>query len=221
MQHRPHKVATNNASRCNLKLKATPEANVPEKPCRKRGPEMSIDDQRWKKQKMDCNVKVECSNLLKVLMDRRLAWAFARPFDPVKTPPDYFKRIKNPMDLGTIKRKLERNMYSAAKEFADDMLLTFGNAMAYHPPSSEVYRNARLLDCNFRRRWEILAAKVKLVVENNHHQVAGLMKATMAEKHGKSRRVASTEGVQMSPKKALQVATLKSRFADTIFKATQ
>ncbi|KAG6405070.1 hypothetical protein SASPL_132652 [Salvia splendens] len=30
----------------------------------------------------------------------------------------------------------------------------------------------------------------------------------------------TSEGIQMSPKKALRIATLKSRFADTIFKAT-
>ena len=199
MQHHHHKVATKSTVRCNLKFKATPEANVPEKPSRKRGPEMSVDDQRCKKQKMDCNVKVECSNLLKVFMDRRFAWAFARPVDPVKTPSGYFKRIKNPMDLGTVKRNLERNMYSDAKEFADDVLLTFGNAMSYHPPSSELYRNARLLDCNFRRRWEILAAKMKLVVENNH-QVAGPMKAPKGEKRGKSRRVSLEKKAKLGPR---------------------
>ncbi|KAG6405072.1 hypothetical protein SASPL_132654 [Salvia splendens] len=159
------------------------EANVPE---------MSIDDQRWKKQNMDCNVKAECSKLLKELVDRRLAQAFTKPVDLIKTP-DYFKKIKNPMDLGTIKRNLERNMYSDAKEFADDMVLTFRNAMLYHSPTNEVYRNARLLNCNFKRRWEILAKKMKLVVEKSHQVMkpaaaAGLMKAPKAEQRGYSRR---------------------------------
>ncbi|KAG6407566.1 hypothetical protein SASPL_130558 [Salvia splendens] len=54
-------------------------------------------------------------------------------------------------------------MYSAANQFADDMVLTFGNAMSYHPPTSKLYRCARLLDCNFRRSWEILAPKLKLI----------------------------------------------------------
>ncbi|XP_047949513.1 transcription factor GTE11-like [Salvia hispanica] len=160
------------------------EANVPE---------MSIDDQRCKKQKMDFDVKVECNKLLKEFMDRRLAWAFTKPVDLMKTP-GYFKKIKNPMDLGTIKRNLERNMYSDAKEFADDMVLTFRNAMLYHSHTDEVYRNARLLNCNFKRRWEILAKKMKLVVAKNHQVMkpaaaAGLMEAPKAEKHGYSRRV--------------------------------
>ncbi|XP_042007466.1 transcription factor GTE12-like [Salvia splendens] len=152
---------------------------------------MSIDDHRWKKQKMDCNVKVECSNLLKELMDRRLAWVFTKPVDLVKAP-DYFKKIRTPMDLGTIKRNLERNMYSDAKEFSGDMLLTFRNAMLYHSPLDEVYRNARLLNCNFKRRWEILAKKMKLDVDNSNQVMkpaAGPMKAPKAEKRGYSRRV--------------------------------
>ncbi|XP_042009760.1 transcription factor GTE12-like isoform X1 [Salvia splendens] len=272
------------------------EANVLLKPSHKRGPETSLDDHSW---------KLECSKILKGLMDRRPSQAFSKPVDPVKTP-DYFKMIKNPMDLGTIKHKLERNMYSAAKEFADDVLLTFGNAMSYHPPSSEVYRSARLLKCNFGRMWEILDAKLKPVVENNHQVMkpaADLVKAPVPEKRGNSRRTSlekrlkskpwikhvkprktalngfslmstivdeelaidartrgaapneeknpcSTSattpasedlnmimnsftlfiidyssigfmaGVPMSPKKALRVAMLKSRFANTIFKAT-
>ncbi|KAL1555977.1 hypothetical protein AAHA92_11653 [Salvia divinorum] len=263
----------------------------------KRMPEMSLDSQSWEKQKMGSKVRLECIKILKGLMDRRLSQAFSKPVDPVKTP-DYFKTIKNPMDLGTIKRKLERNMYSAAKEFADDMLLTFRNPMSYYPPSAEVYCSARLLNCNFKRMWGILDAKLKPVVEKNHqvtkpvlqknHQVtkpAGLMKAPVPEKRGNARRTsvekrlksklrnmnvksrrtslngvslistiadkepaidartrgaapddeknpcstsattpASAEGlmdgVQMSPQKALRVAMLKSRFADTIFKAT-
>ncbi|KAL1555923.1 transcription factor GTE12-like isoform X2 [Salvia divinorum] len=258
------------------------EANVSVKPSHKRGLEMSIDDERWKMQKMDCNVKLDCSKILKEFMDRRLAQAFRKPVDLVKTP-GYFKKIKNPMDLGTIKRNLERNMYSTAKEFADDMLLTFRNAMSYHSPSSEVYCNARLLACNFKRRWGILPATMKPVVENKH-QVMKPMKAPTAEKRGYSGRVSMEEklklepkikneettlngctslskiadkgvkrcqelsidctresvpngekipsststttpasaakGVQMSPKKALRVAMLKSRFANNIFEAT-
>ncbi|XP_047945707.1 transcription factor GTE12-like [Salvia hispanica] len=110
--------------------------------------------------------------------------------------------IKNPMDLGTIKQKLERNMYSAAKEFADDVLLTFGNAMSHHPPSSEVYRSARLLDCNFRRMWEILDAKFKPVVENNHHVLkpaADLIKAPVPEKRGNSRRASLVKRLKSKP----------------------
>ncbi|KAG6405071.1 hypothetical protein SASPL_132653 [Salvia splendens] len=111
------------------------------KPAKANVPEMCIDDQRWKKQQMDFNVKVECSKLLKELMDRRLAWGFTKPVDLVKAP-DYFKKIKNPMDLQTIKRNLERNMYSDAKEFANDMVLTFRNAMLYHSPTDEAHLNA-------------------------------------------------------------------------------
>ena len=82
--------------------------------------------------------------------------AFTKPVDLAKTL-DYFKKIKNPMDL--IRIKLGEEYYFAGKEFVDDVQLTFGNAMLYHPPTDGIYRNARLLNCNFKRRWKTMAKK--------------------------------------------------------------
>lgn len=128
----------------------------------KRRPEMSLDGERGKKQKMDRSVKLQFSNILKELMNHPDGWIFSEPVDPVKLKiPDYFSIISEPMDLGTIKRKLEGNMYFSADEFAADVRLTFSNAMLYNPPGNEVHNCAKKLDANFSRRWKSLEARLK------------------------------------------------------------
>ncbi|XP_057764111.1 transcription factor GTE11-like [Salvia miltiorrhiza] len=204
-------------NRVSVGVSKPPEANVPVKPLMpvtsgKRKPEMSFDDQRWKKQKMDCSSKLECSKILKDLMNHSVGWAFSEPVDPVKLKiPDYFQIIRNPMDLGTIKHKLERDKYSAAKEFADDVQLTFKNAMSYNPPEDEVHRWAEMLDGTFRRKWKLLDARLKhtnksdektrKVLEDNHQVMkpAGLMKAIVPEKLSNSRRISLEERQKSRP----------------------
>ncbi len=52
--------------------------------------------------------------------------------DPVKLGiPDYFTIIKKPMDLGTIKTKLDREEYTYVNEFAADVRLVFVNSLTY------------------------------------------------------------------------------------------
>ncbi|KAH6825572.1 hypothetical protein C2S53_016378 [Perilla frutescens var. hirtella] len=213
------------------------EANASVKPSMpvnsgKRRPEMSLDVQRWKKQKMDRNLKLECSKILKELMNHSLGWVFSHPVDPLKLKiPDYFEIIKNPMDLGTVKHKLEGNMYFDAKEFGDDVKLTFENAKSYNPPSHEVHHWAEILDANFSRRWRLLEAKLKLtnkndegpifahytgnngqdtrpVLENNHQDTKPvglpLTKAPMHDNLGTSRQI-SLEERQKSRPRLMQV----------------
>ena len=43
---------------------------------------------------------------------------FGRPVDP-KIAPDYYTVVKNPIDLGTIKRRLERRTYPSPQDFCE------------------------------------------------------------------------------------------------------
>lgn len=212
-----------------------PEANGLVKPSMpvnsgKWRPDISLS-QRWKKQKMDCNLKLECSKILKELMNHSFGWVFSEPVDPVKLKiPDYFQIIKNPMDLGTIKHKLEGNVYSYAKDFADDVKLTFENAKSYNGPSHEVHHWADILDANFSRRWKILEAKLRPsnkneegansvhytgnngqdtrpVLENNHQVMTpvGLTKAPIHDKLGTSTPI-SLEKRRKSRTEVVQVS---------------
>ncbi len=52
---------------------------------------------------------------------------------------DYFKIIKQPMDMGTIKRRLENNYYHSASECLQDFNTMFTNCYIYNKVSQFVY----------------------------------------------------------------------------------
>ncbi|CAI8019599.1 Protein cbp-1 [Geodia barretti] len=69
------------------------------------------------------------------------ACPFWEPVDPTRLGiPDYFDIIKNPMDLRTIRNKLEEGHYSNPWEFCSDMRLMFDNAWIYNKKTSRVYK---------------------------------------------------------------------------------
>lgn len=119
-----------------------------------------LEDQNGKGMKMDVTRIKQCSNVLMALMNHKLGWGFKQPVDPVKLNiPDYFSIIKKPMDLGTIKDKLERKRYSSTHQFAADVRLTFSNAMNYNPPDNVFHQVAMKLNSIFNARWESLEFK--------------------------------------------------------------
>ncbi|XP_050287553.1 transcription factor GTE12-like isoform X2 [Quercus robur] len=126
----------------------------------KRGPSDLIECPREKRQRMDRGVSLQCSTILKKLMAHPANWPFKKPVDPVELNiPDYFSIISKPMDLGTIKSKLEKNIYFGAGEFAADVRLTFSNAMLYNPPDNVVHKMAVELERFFESRWKPLEEK--------------------------------------------------------------
>nr|CAB3480255.1 unnamed protein product [Digitaria exilis] len=55
---------------------------------------------------------------------------------------DYRAIIRCPMDLGTVKQNLVAGRYPSHEDFADDVRLTFNNALRYNPPDHKVHRYA-------------------------------------------------------------------------------
>ncbi|XP_010273394.1 PREDICTED: transcription factor GTE11 [Nelumbo nucifera] len=126
----------------------------------KRGPPNRLEVQLVKKQRMDTGMVQQCMALLKKLMNHPVGWVFNQPVDPVALNiPDYFSIISEPMDLGTIKSKLQKKLYSCAEEFTADVRLTFSNAMLYNPPTNDVHKMAKELNRIFDMRWKSLEVK--------------------------------------------------------------
>ncbi|XP_065848807.1 transcription factor GTE4-like [Euphorbia lathyris] len=101
-----------------------------------------------------------CSSLLDKLMKHKHGWVFNAPVD-VKTLGlhDYFAIIKHPMDLGTVKTKLNKNWYKSPEEFAEDVRLTFHNAMTYNPMGHDVHIMAEMLLQIFEERWAVIKSE--------------------------------------------------------------
>ncbi|KPP67812.1 hypothetical protein Z043_113555, partial [Scleropages formosus] len=57
-----------------------------------------------------------------------------------RTNLDYFDIVKNPMDLSTIKRKLDTGQYQEPWQYVDDVWLMFNNAWLYNRKTSRVYK---------------------------------------------------------------------------------
>ncbi|KAL2476686.1 Transcription factor GTE4 [Abeliophyllum distichum] len=109
--------------------------------------------------KFSNQVLKSCSALLERLMKHKHGWVFNKPVDTVSLGlHDYFEIIKNPMDLGTVKTKLNQNLYKTPVEFAEDVRLTFQNAMTYNPKEQDVYMMAEQLSKIFEDKWASIEA---------------------------------------------------------------
>jgi Bromodomain len=68
--------------------------------------------------------------MMNSLWKHNQAWIFYEPVDPKKLNiPDYFDIIKQPMDLGTVKSKLNSNQYLKFQDFLYDANLVFENCI--------------------------------------------------------------------------------------------
>ncbi|CAJ2668739.1 unnamed protein product [Trifolium pratense] len=120
----------------------------------------------WKKQgggemspgfRMGSKFFKSCSSLLEKLMKHKHGWVFNSPVDVEALGlHDYFTIITHPMDLGTVKTRLNKNWYKSPKEFAEDVRLTFHNAMTYNPKGQDVHVMAEHLSKIFEDRWAII-----------------------------------------------------------------
>uniref|UniRef100_A0A8C6SWB0 Bromodomain containing 2 n=1 Tax=Neogobius melanostomus TaxID=47308 RepID=A0A8C6SWB0_9GOBI len=97
-----------------------------------------------------------CSDILKELLSKKhyaYAWPFHTPVDAQALQlHDYHDIIKYPMDLGTIKKKMDSRQYPDAQAFAADVRLIFSNCYKYNHPSHDVVAKARKLQGIFEQR---------------------------------------------------------------------
>ncbi|CAH8391049.1 unnamed protein product [Eruca vesicaria subsp. sativa] len=88
----------------------------------------------------------ELNNLLTELMKHEYGWVFSHPLDGTELGiDDYLTIVKKPMDLRTVRAKLGQNLYTSALDFAEDVRLTFNNAMLYCPVGHDVHIMAESL----------------------------------------------------------------------------
>ncbi|XP_045467510.1 bromodomain-containing protein 3-like isoform X2 [Harmonia axyridis] len=98
-----------------------------------------------------------CSEILKELFSKKhssYAWPFYKPVDAqLLGLHDYHDIIKKPMDLGTVKQKMDNREYRTAQEFAGDIRLIFTNCYKYNPEDHDVVAMAKVLQEIFETRF--------------------------------------------------------------------
>ncbi|CAD5215337.1 unnamed protein product [Bursaphelenchus xylophilus] len=87
--------------------------------------------------------------LLDVLVDNQHSWPFRNAVDREKLP-RYYEIIQKPMDLDTMRRKLESNEYQNLKSFVADACLIFDNTRQFYVKQNEIYQCADQLEKVFR-----------------------------------------------------------------------
>jgi hypothetical protein len=92
-------------------------------------------------------------DVMRQVWKHQYAWPFHKPVDAAKLNiPDYYDIIKQPMDLGLIKKKLDMQDYMSAKECIEDFKLVFNNCYYYNKPGEDVVVMAEAVHKFFNER---------------------------------------------------------------------
>ncbi|KAL1812111.1 hypothetical protein ACET3Z_022176 [Daucus carota] len=113
-----------------------------------------------------------CKQILTKLMRNRSSRVFNKPVDAVGLGLyDYHQIVKEPMDLGTVKMNLSKNLYASPSEFASDVRLTFNNAMLYNPKTDQVHSMAAQLLSQFEDMFAPVQDKLDSYVEKDEVRI--------------------------------------------------
>lgn len=131
---------------------AAPVIQTQQDPAREASPTMPTTTVTVKPAKSDME---KCADILEQTMQDRHSTFFLEPVDPVKlNVPTYFDIIKHPMDLGTIKEKLNSGQYTEPSQLNDDVRLMFNNCYTFNPPKTFVHEEGKLLEKAYERHWK-------------------------------------------------------------------
>ncbi|KAG9079769.1 hypothetical protein FRC06_007486, partial [Ceratobasidium sp. 370] len=81
--------------------------------------------------------------------------------------PTYYKVIKRPMDLGTMRKKLDEGDYPNAHAFHNDFRLMIKNCMTFNPPGTAVHSAGLEMDRIFKEKWKNLPPLRQLSIEED------------------------------------------------------
>ncbi|NWY26267.1 BRDT protein, partial [Pheucticus melanocephalus] len=91
--------------------------------------------------------------VMRALWRHNFSWPFHQPVDAAALNlPDYYTIIKKPMDLGTIKKRLEHNYYTKAAECIEDFKTMFWNCYMYNKPGDDIVFMAEELEKVFMQK---------------------------------------------------------------------
>jgi ribosomal protein L29 len=155
-----------------------------------------------------------CLRLVKDMLRLKDAYAFSKPIDqlwPRDQLPGYFEMITKPMDLSTIRDKLEAGAYTRdaletddllevfiGDEYASDMRLVFKNAQLYNRPGDMFYEAAARLLEKFESKFATLPAPKEYVAgtsKKSKKKKSDSVGGGGGSKKGDSKRRKSTSSV--------------------------
>merc|ERR1712029_1265579 len=111
------------------------------------------DKENTRKRGRNLNESIELNvsaleDVVKAMLKHKDGWPFDRPITKAEVP-DYHKHVKTPMDLGTVKSRLNDMFYNKNEQVIDDIRLVFNNCYSYNMEDAEEYECAERLEKYF------------------------------------------------------------------------
>uniref|UniRef100_A0A8C5REC9 Bromodomain testis-specific protein n=1 Tax=Laticauda laticaudata TaxID=8630 RepID=A0A8C5REC9_LATLA len=145
-----------------------------------------------------------CNEILIELMSNQhaaYAWPFYKPIEITALDlEEYPNIIKCPMDLGTIKNKLDNCEYKDTQEFAADIRLMFMNYYRCHSPDHEIVSMARKLQDVF----EMMFARIPDEPLTGRHLLHSTTRSPTSVSNDSSSNVSSDENSEKEQAKRFE-----------------
>ncbi|GJQ08518.1 hypothetical protein GpartN1_g309.t1 [Galdieria partita] len=90
---------------------------------------------------------------LTTLTKDKISFFFREPVSAADAP-NYYEIITHPMDLSTMRKKLDKGVYKSPQDFLQDLLLICENAFHYNAKNSKVYELAKELKKRIKKLME-------------------------------------------------------------------
>ena len=153
--------------------------------------------------KLVASMMRRCGQILTKLMKHKFGWVFNKPVDAAGLGlHDYYKIVKQPMDLGSVKSKLERKVYLSPLDFASDVRLTFNNAMLYNPKGQDVYYMSEQLLSLFDEMFNPAYRKFENEIEEARHRQWSSAPATAPSRMAKKSDTVRAQAARLDPSPA-------------------
>ncbi|EHK22279.1 uncharacterized protein TRIVIDRAFT_191105 [Trichoderma virens Gv29-8] len=130
-------------------------SSPPPKPQKRRSSAALLEGKTFStQQKLDF-----CADLLNRMLSgpgfwTRLVGPFREPVDPVEDGvPDYFDKVKRPMDLSTVKQKMDQKQYTTEEEFLNDVRQIFDNCFTYWKKGDPMWAAGERLQRTFEEKY--------------------------------------------------------------------
>ncbi|NXN63651.1 BRDT protein, partial [Himantopus himantopus] len=125
--------------------------------------------------------------VMKAMWKHNFSWPFHQPVDAAALNlPDYYSIIKQPMDLSTIKKRLEHNYYTKAAECIEDFKTMFLNCYIYNKPGDDIVFMAQELEKVFMQKIAQMPPEERLVVLNKGKRKGKKLEETQQPNAGTS-----------------------------------
>ena len=108
---------------------------------------------------MDERLTRKCTEVVCELMKHKAAKLFLEPVDwKAEDLPDYLEHVKEPMDLGTVQKRLSSSHYNRLESFANDVRRVWKAAFVFNAgsPLSQPFKQAKIMFELFEKKFEEL-----------------------------------------------------------------